>query len=581
MTQRTPSLPAALLAASLLLTVAACGPKDDGAAGGPGGTPGAGVASGTVIGGTPERGGTLTVLSDQDFAHLDPTRNWVMPAMDFGTRLLYRTLTTFQARPGTAGGTVVPDLATDLGRSADGGRTWTFTLKPGLTYEDGSPIRAQDVKYNVERSFSPDLTGGPGYARQYLAGSAGYTGPLDGRHLSSIVTPDDRTIVFHLRQPVAEFAYTVTLPTFAPVPPSKETGVRYDLRPFSSGPYRIQSYQRGKQLVLVRNTHWNPASDSVRKAYPDRIVVRMGLRGGQIDDRLIASSGADASAVEWADMSPASVAKVLPKPGLRARLSAEPTGCTEMLYLNTARGPFTDPAVRTAMQYAVEKSAQVTANGGPALNDAADRYLPPILAKGAAAPVYDVPPTGNPARAKELLAKAGKPAFSVTLTVSTGDKNRAEAIQASLAKAGVKTQITTVDPSVFYDTIGDTAHAPDMTIGGWCPDYPSASTFLPFVFDGRTIVAKGNQGNYSQFRDTAVEHRMDQISAMANAGEAAAAWQRLDATIMRESPAVPLLWPRKPLLVGTNIAGAYGHSAWTGQFDFAVIGLKDPSKSQG
>jgi peptide/nickel transport system substrate-binding protein len=252
-----------------------------------------------------------------------------------------------------------------------------------------------------------------------------------------------------------------------------------------------------------------------------------------------------------------------------------------MLYLNTARGPFPDPAVRTAMQYAVDKSAQVTANGGPALNDVADRYLPPILTAGTVAPVYDVPPTGDPALARKLLAKAGKTSFGATLTVSTGDKNRAEAIQASLAKVGVKVQITTVDASVFYDTIGDTAHAPDMTIGGWCPDYPSASTFLPFVFDGRTIVAKGNQGNYSQFRDPSVEHRMDQISTMANADEAAVAWKSLDAKIMHESPAVPLLWPRKPLLVGTNIAGAYGHSAWTGQFDFASIGLKDPSKSQG
>ncbi|MFJ1584730.1 ABC transporter substrate-binding protein [Streptomyces sp. NPDC088197] len=540
-----------------------------------------GVATGTVIGGTPERGGTLTVLSNQDFDHLDPARNWVMPTMDFGTRLLYRTLTTFQAAPGTAGGTIVPDLATDLGRSSEYGRVWTFTLKPGLTYEDGTPIRAQDVKYNVERSFSPDLTGGPDYARQYLADTDGYTGPLTGKELDSIRTPDDRTIVFHLKRPVAEFSYTVTLPTFSPVPKARETGVRYDLRPFSSGPYKIESYKRGKEMVLVRNARWSPGTDQVRKAYPDRIVVTMGLQGGQIDDRLIASSGADASAVEWANLSAASVAKVLPNRSVRERLSAEPTGCTDMLYLNTARGPFTDPTVREAMQYAVDRSAQVTADGGPALNDIATHYLPPLLTGGFVAPVYNVPPSGDPARAKELLAKAGKPSLDATLTVATGDKTRAEALQASLSKAGVKVRIDVVDPSVFYDTVGDTAHAPDMTLSGWCPDYPSGSTFLPFVFDGRTIKAKGNQGNFSQFRDSAVEQRMDQIAAMSNANQTKVAWIGLDATIMHKSPAVPLLWQRKPLLVGTNVAGAFGHSAWTGQFDFAVIGLKDPAKSQG
>lgn len=568
------------LAASLALAVSSCSTDDNGKGKG-GDHKGPGVVTGAIIGGTPTRGGTLTVLSNQDFDHLDPARNWVMPNMDFGTRLLYRTLTTFKAAPGTAGGTIVPDLATDLGRPADNGRIWTFTLKPGLTYEDGTPVKAQDVKYNVERSFSADLTGGPDYARQYLANTRGYTGPLTGKHLSSIETPDDRTIVFHLKRPVAEFSYTVTLPTFSPVPQAKETGVQYDLRPFSSGPYKIESYKRGKQMVLVRNTYWSPNTDAVRKAYPDRIVVRMGMQGGQVDDRLIASAGADASAVEWANLSPASVAKVLPKPDVRSRLSAEPTGCTDMLYLNTARGPFTNPAVRQAMQYAVDKSAQVTAGGGPALNDIATNYLPPLLTAGPVTPVYQVAPAGNPELTKKLLATAGKPSLQATLTVSTGDKTRAEALQASLAKVGVKVQITTIDPSVFYDTVGDTAHAPDMTLSGWCPDYPSGATFLPFVFDGRTIKTKGNQGNFSQFRDTAVEQRMDQIAEMSNARESRVAWIGLDAKIMHQSPAVPLLWQRKPLLVGTNIAGAFGHSAWTGQFDFAVIGLKDPAKSQG
>ncbi|MFI1769041.1 ABC transporter substrate-binding protein [Streptomyces sp. NPDC020800] len=540
-----------------------------------------GVATGTVIGGTPKKGGTLTVLANADFAHLDPARNWVMPNMDFGIRLLYRTLTTFAAAPGKAGGKIVPDLATDLGRPSDGGRTWTFTLKKGLLYEDGTPIKAQDVKYNVERSFAPDLTGGPDYAQRYLADTKGYTGPLKGKHLSSISTPDDHTIVFHLNRPVAEFSYTVTLPTFSPVPQSKETGVQYDLRPFSSGPYKIDSYSRGKEMVLVRNPHWDAGTDPVRKAYPDKIVVKQGLKGSQIDDRLIASSGADASAVEWTNMSPTSVPKVLPKTDVKARLSAEINGCTDMLSLNTARAPFNNLALRQAVQYAVDRQAQVTANGGPALNDPATSYLPPFLTGGNKIDHDPAPVNGNAERAKEYLKKGGKPAgFKSTITVSTGDKTRAEAVQQSLARVGIKVEIQTVDPSVYYDTIGDTKSAPDMVISGWCPDYPSGSTFLPFIFDGRTIKAKGNQGNYSQFRDKAVMKQMDQIATLSDPAKANQAWQDLDAIIMNQVPAVPLLWQRKPLLAGSNIAGAFGHPAWTGQFDYAVIGLVDPSKSQ-
>ncbi|MEW2069935.1 ABC transporter substrate-binding protein [Streptomyces sp. NPDC007346] len=581
MSRRTRVLSASLSASLSLALLASCTTQGGDDRGPAEGQPG--VATGTVIGGTPKRGGTLTVLSNQDFAHLDPARNWVMPTMDFGTRLLYRTLTTFRAAPGKKGSEIVPDLATDLGTPSDGGRTWTFTLKPGIAYEDGTPVRARDIKYNVERSFAPDLAGGPDYAQRYLAGTEGYAGPLGGKHLDSIRTPDDRTIVFSLRRPVAEFSYTVTLPTFSPVPQSQEKGVQYDLRPFSSGPYRIESYARGKKLVLVRNPHWDAKTDPVRKAYPDRIVVLQGLKGGQIDDRIIESAGADASAVEWSDLQPSSVSKVLPRPEIRQRLSAERTGCTDMLALNTSRPPFDDLKLRQAMQYAVDKQAQVTANGGPALNDVATGYLPPSLTGGRAAdPVHGGSATGDVKQAKKLLAEAGRPdGFDTTITVSTGDKTRAEALQQSLARVGVRLRIDTVDPSVYYDTIGDTANAPDMAISGWCPDYPSAATFLPFVFDGRTIRAKGNQGNVSQFRDKAVERRMDEIAAMPDAAAADRAWSELDTEIQRKSPAIPLLWERKPLLVGDNIAGAFGHPSWTGQFDFAVIGLKDPSRSQG
>ncbi|MER6397430.1 ABC transporter substrate-binding protein [Kitasatospora sp. NPDC001603] len=583
MNRRTHAALAAALAATLTLGLGACKNDKSDTAGDTtaAGTKGPGAAAGSIVGGSPVKGGTLTVLTNQDFAHLDPARNWVLPHMDFGTRLIYRTLVTFKSEPGSAGSEIVPDLATDLGKSSDGGKTWTFTLRDGLTYEDGSPIKSADVKYNVERSFAPDLTGGPDYAIQYLAGGENYKGPLNGEHLPSIETPDDKTIVFHLKRPVAEFSYTATLPTFSPVPQSQDKGTQYDSRPFSSGPYKIASYDRGKQLVLVRNTNWDQASDTVRKAYPDKIVVTQGLKGGQADDRVIASDGADASTIEMPWMQHESVSKVLPKADVKARMVAEQTGCTDMLYLNTAKAPFDDPKVREAMMYAVDREAQVTAFGGPAMADVATSFLPPSLTAGAKADPLKIPAAGDPEKAKDLLKAAGKTDLKVSLLVSIGDKSRGEALQQSLAKAGVQVTVNTVDASAFSDTVGDTKNAPELTINGWCPDYPSAATFLPFLFDGRTIKEKGNQGNYSQFRDQATMDRMDQIAAMTDLAEANAAWKQLDEDLVKKAPAVPLMWQRRPLLVGTNVAGAFGNSGYAGMIDMAVVGLKDPAKSQG
>ncbi|MFG2873730.1 ABC transporter substrate-binding protein [Streptomyces sp. NPDC048337] len=576
MDPRTRTALAAALAATLALGAAGC--SDDRKADDRGNP--ATANTGRAIGGTPHKGGTLTVLSNQDFTHLDPARNWVIGDMDFATRLLYRTLVTYKSEPGTAGGELAPDLAEDLGTPSNGARTWTFRLKAGLKYEDGSPITAQDVKYNVERSFSPDLPGGPDYAARYLAGAEDYRGPAEGRQLDSVKTPDERTIVFELRKPFAEFPYATVLPTFTPVPKSQEKGPQYDNRPFSSGPYKIETYDRDKQLVLVRNPHWDPGTDPVRKAYPDRVVVTMGLRANQIDDRLIASAGADASAVSWGKLRPESTPKVLTKAEVKARLLAESSNCTGMVQMHTGRPPFDDIRLRRAVQYALDREALLTAAGGPALGDVATALMPAPLFGGKQPDTLGIAATGDVEKAKQLLREAGKPdGFATTITVPTGDKGIAEAVQQSLGRAGIKVTIETVDPSAFYDTIGDTKNRTDLVYTGWCPDYPSGSTFLPFLFDGRYIKEKGNSGNHSLFRDATTMELMDQIAAMTDVRQANAAWQELDGQILAKAPTAPAVIERMPLLVGTNIAGAFGHTSFGGQIDYATIGLKDPANS--
>ncbi|MBB4895570.1 peptide/nickel transport system substrate-binding protein [Streptomyces olivoverticillatus] len=582
MNKRTCTAIAAVLTATFALGAAGCSGGKPAAGGKNGGKNPAAANVGASIGGTPVKGGTLTVLSNQDFTHLDPARNWVMSDMDFGTRLLYRTLVTYKAAPGTQGGQLVPDLATDLGTPSNGAKTWTFHLKQGVKYEDGSPVTAQDVKYNVERSFSPDLPGGSDYAARYLAGADGYQGPAQGKHLDSVQTPDDHTIVFELRKPFAEFPNATVMPTFAPVPQSQDKGPQFDNRPFSSGPYKVDSYDRGKKLVLVRNDKWDPKTDEVRKAYPDKLVVVMGLKANQIDDRMIASQGADASAVPWFALRPESAAKVLPSAEVRSRLLAESQNCTDMVQMHTGRAPFDDVKVRQAVQYALDKDAVLTASGGPAFNDLSTSYMPASLFGGKQPDTLKISASGDVEKAKQLLKEAGKPdGFSTRITVSAGDKGRAEAIQQSLGKAGIKVTIETVDPSAFYATIGDTKNRTDMVYTGWCPDYPSGSTFLPFVFDGRYIKEKGNSGNHSLFRDEATMKRMDEIAAMTDTKQAAQAWQQLDGDILAKAPTVPVLTRRWPLVLGTNIAGAYGHNSFGGQLDYATVGLKDPAKSQG
>ncbi|MFG2823254.1 ABC transporter substrate-binding protein [Kitasatospora sp. NPDC048365] len=578
MNRRTHTAIAAAIAATLTLGLGAC--SSTGGDAGDGGQQGVTTEGNGIIGGTPVKGGTLTILSNQDFDQLDPARNWTMPVMDVGVRMLYRTLTTFKAAPGSEGLKIEPDLATDLGTPSDGAKTWTFHLKDGLKYEDGTAITADDIKYNVERSFSPELPGGPDYAVRYLNAPAGYQGPLKGERLGkeAIEVPDAKTIVFHLKRPVAEFGYTVTLPTFAPVPKAKETGANYSNHPVSSGPYKIETYDRGKRMVLVRNTNWDPKSDTVRKAYPDKIVVDQTLKGTGIADRLIADQGEDKNAISYVDLTPSKISEVLTNPDVKKRLISENAGCTTKLDMNTTKAPFNNAKVRLAMQYAVDKEAFAATTGGPAFNDIATTYLPPVLTAGNPIDHFQIKPAGDPEKAKALLTEAGFPnGFETELVTSTGGKPQAEAIQAALKRVNVNVTITTVDPTAVNSIIGDKDKQPGLANLGWCPDYPSAATFLPMIFDGRQIKDKGNQGDVTRFNDPETIAELDRIADMADLQKANTAWLALDAKIMDKSPAVPLVWQKKPLLVGSNIAGAYAHPVWAGQIDYAVIGLKSAS----
>ncbi|MET9341336.1 ABC transporter substrate-binding protein [Nonomuraea sp. NPDC003804] len=551
------------LCATLVAGLTACG--------GGGSSPPPGAAA--TAGGGPVKGGTLTVFNSADFNHLDPARNWTMRDMGFGARLLYRTLTTFKANSSE----IVPDLATDLGTPSDNGKTWKFTLKVGLKYEDGTPVRAQDIKYNVERSFSPDLTGGPDYARKYLV-SDKYEGPLSGKHLDSIETPDDKTIIFRLKRPVAEFAQTVTLPTFAPVPAAKEAGVRYDDRPFSSGPYKIEKYQRKTEMVLVRNEHWDPATDSVRKAYPDRIVVKMAAGSATTDTRLIADQGADRSALGYIDVSLAVLPKIFTNPKVKARMSSMVDGCTGIVYLNTAKPPFDNQKVRLAAQYAVDKVAMQTAGGGPQVAEIVGAILPPSLTGGVPRDILKIPQTGDVAKAKALLAESGVPLpVKIRLVTTPGGKPQAEALQAGLKRAGFELQVDTIDASAVGGINGTPSKMPELQIGGWCPDYPSGSTFLPLITDSRLIGEGYHGGNAALLKDPAIDAKIDEIEALVDPIASDQGWLTLESQVMATGAYIPFQLNKQNNLFGSNVANVKGHPVWEGNPDFAEIGLKDPS----
>ncbi|MGW0935530.1 ABC transporter substrate-binding protein [Streptomyces sp. NPDC002666] len=563
-------------AAAAVLAVAAgaaaCGPEDS--------SKGSDDTSGAA--GAPKKGGTLTVLNSSPQDDFDPARLYTSGGGNVPS-LVFRTLTTRNREDGAAGSKVVPDLATDLGTPSKNATVWTYTLKDGLKYEDGTAITSADIKYGIERSFAAELSGGAPYLRDWLIGGADYQGPYkDKKGLASIETPDAKTIVFHLNKPEGEFPYLATQTQTTPVPKAKDTGTKYEEHPLSSGPYKVVKNEGdGERLVLERNTHWSAATDEERKAYPDRIDVRSGLDSAVINQRLSASQGADAAAVTTdTNLGPAELAKVTGDKKLAARVGTGHFGYTNYIAFNPKVKPFDNPKVRQAISYAVDRTSVVNAAGGSSLAEPATTFLPDQDSFGYTP--YDAFPAGkngNAAKARELLKEAGYPdGLTVTLT-HNNDKNYATspeiatALQEGLKKAGITVKLQGLEDNAYSDTVYNVKTEPGFFLGGWGADWPSGGPFFAPIFDGRQIVKAGYNFNSAQLNDPAVNKEIDEINKLTDLSAAAERWGALDKKVGEQALTVPLFHPVYKRLYGESVKNVV-ISDWTGVLDISQVAVK-------
>jgi peptide/nickel transport system substrate-binding protein len=562
--RRTAALASVTMTAALALT--ACG--------GGGGPAAPATPAGASSARAPATGGTLHVLANADFSHLDPVRGWDGGVNNF-YRLIYRGLTTVGAGPGAESTKIVPDLATDTGTPSDDHRTWTFTLKDDIFFEDGTPITSEAVKFGFSRAFDPEAGIGSPYGKLLLKAPADYKGPYLSGDLDSIETPDDKTVVIHLKKSFPDFPSALTQPNFVPFPKGTGAAGAFDTKPIASGPYKLESYQRGASLKLVRNPHWKPETDQVRAAKPDSYQWTFGLDAATIDERMLAGQADDANAIPGTPSIQAATVARVQTPQIKSRTLSGLAGCTTYMSLNTTKKNFDDLKVRQAINHAVNKDTVVAALGGSSLAVKGTAIQPPTI-KGRAD--YDPYPY-DPATAQKLLAEAGvADGFTMTLDTRPVPKMQAVAvaIQEALKQVKIDVKINNIDTSTFYEVIGTPAQQHDAAITGWCPDWASGATFLPPLFDGRNITAKGN-ANLAQLDDKAINARIDEIAAMPDVEAANAAYGELDRQIMEQAPMVPLAYEKVVTVIGANVAGAYLSDTYSGGIDLVSVGLAKPT----
>lgn len=494
---------------------------------------------------TPTRGGTLTILASDTDINWDPGRSQGMAVTSLA--LVHRRLTSWQIIKGKEA-RVVPDLATDTGKASDGGRTWTFTLKDGLVAEDGSPITSTQIRHGVERTFTASLAGGLGYHKTLLAETSGYTGPYKGKHLKSIETPDDKTIVFHLKAPFGDWPWIVSMPAFAPVPLSDNPTI-YTREPVASGPYRVAEYKQGVAATLKRNPKWTPSSDEVRTALPDTIVFSLGQDSPVIAQRLISDSGNDRNAFGAGMVPPAQLPQVTSNPQAKSRLAVGSAGPLQYLAINVER--VKDVKVRQAIAYAVDRKAAATALGGEIGAAPATTYITPGIP---GRQEYDLYPEST-AKAQELLK--GKAVGQLVLLVSNdeGTLALAQAVQQALQKVNISVKINPVESETWIEKATQSDGSDyDLTIASWNPDYPSANANLQALFASSEIGSGGF--NLGRYHNAEVDRMLAEAAAL-SMDEAKEKWANIDRRIAQDVPVVPLVFRRNAFLHGSGVSGFF------------------------
>ncbi len=558
----------------------------------------AGLSS--VVNPSSHQGGTLRFAQSQDWDSPDTGNTYYAYSWDF-LRLYSRSLLTYAQKPGAAGLQLVPDLATDLGTVSPDGLTWTFHIRQGVKFQDGSTVTSQDVKYAVERSnWGQDtLVNGPAYFMQYVQDNTKYAGPYKDKNpndgVSGIITPDNNTIEFKLTQKFADFPYLAALPSTAPVPRAKDTGANYATSYQSTGQYEIQNYTPGKGMTLVPNPAFDASTDpnGIHKVTASKITVQVNVNQDQIDQGLLHGTyDVDLSGVGVGNTAQA---QILASPALKAQADNGYTGALTYMTMNTQVQPFDNVDCRKAVEYAIDKTAVQAALGGSiGGGDIASTVMPPNLTGYQASNIYATPGNqGDVNQAKAELAKcrAAEPTvfdanggFSANILARAErpkEVNAAIAIQNSLKAVGINVTIQKYTGGKYFsDFAGNQNYAKSNKIGlsmmKWGADWPDGFGFMDQIITKDGIHSGGGSSNLGNYDSPVVDGFFAQALATTDPTARAGLWTQIDKQVMSDAAIVPLIYNKALIFHPKTVTNWYIQNSF-GEPDFSVMGTTNNS----
>ena len=524
------------------------------------------------------RGGTLTVIASPNMPHhfldTDPAVAWE-PLPWQVLSLTSDGLVGYRRAAGLAGNQLVPDLATALPVPADGGRTYTFRLRPGAGYSTGAPVKPEDFRRAIERVFMID--------KQQQTGVSPFYGGIVGAdrcernpgpcNLADGIVANDaiNTVTFHLTAPDPEFLYKLAFSWAYAIPSGTPDHVLSAAQLPATGPYMTKNLSQGHTWILVRNPRFRPWSQQAQPGgYPDQIIVRLNVEPAQaVAD--VESGRADV----LLRPPPGSVRQLATR--YTSQLHSGPEAEVSALVLNTRLAPFDKLAARQAVNYAINRDTVIALNGGPLAAQPTCQILPPAIPGYHPYCPYTIPPTQGGAwtapdltLAKQLVRASGTRGDHVTVLAGTmgfpfPSLATGRYVVSVLDQLGYRATLRTVPLDVYYGVLGDSRNRVQAGFFSWVEDYPAPSDFIDPMFTCNSYVP-GDRSNVNdaEFCDHQIDAQARQALSAETRGPSAAAvsWAAIDREIVDQAPWVSLYNPRVLTVLAANVGNYQFHPYW-------------------
>lgn len=460
------------------------------------------------------------------------------PALDYSAEgwtamgEVYIPLLTYKHAEGTEGSEVVPGLAEDLPEISPDGKTYTLTLRSGLKYSDGTPVKASDFPATVERLFEINSPGSFFYSK--IVGAEEFE--QSGKGGVSGIKADDQTgeITIELTAPSSTFTNELAMLFVALLPADTPAEDQTSDPAPSTGPYTIVNVKSGRSWEYERNPQWAKANSKAMPDYPSGYMDR--VEATEITNADTQVDEIEQGKAQWMqNLLPADRYAEVKNKFEGTQFKSATTNSTYFFWLNNEESPFDDVKVRQAVNYAVNGEALERIYAGQLT--AGQQILPPGMPGYEELDLYPY----DVDKAKELVEEADPKDRSVTVWTNNEPQTQesGEYLESVLDEIGLDATLKVVNAKNYYGLVGN-ASTPDTDAGflAWFQDYPNPNTFLQPLFSSEAIAATGAT-NLSRYSNPEFDKRLSELAKETLGPEQEAAYAELDRQVMEDAAGAP------------------------------------------